>query len=109
VEARERVRNRAIRQQKMHLSKWLFFIALVVLTFMFCATLNLRMQAEAHEELEQQSALRVEIEQLQNANSTISNELNQLQNDSATIERAARQRLNMVRMNERIIVPARKL
>lgn len=108
VDARAQLKTRVLRQQRSILSRWIFFVALVALTFMFCAMLNLKMQTEVHQELNEQSVLRSEIEQLQNSNFAISKELNQLQNDSATIERAARQRLNMVRSNERVIVPARK-
>lgn len=109
IEARERVRVRAARQQKMYRSQLVFFVVLAALTFMFCITLNLKMQFEVHDELQQQSVLRSEIEQLQNVNSAIAREIDQLQNNSVMIERAARERLKMVRTNERIVVPARKL
>lgn len=105
TEARERVRAQAARRQTKSFPRWMIFTALMVLTFIFCATLNAKSFSEMNTAQSKQSQFRAEIEQLKNDNSTLAEELNRLQNDPATIERAARQRLSMVRANERVLVP----
>lgn len=108
VEARERVRARAAAKQKIIIiPRWLFFIAMVALTFGFCLTLNVKTKQEITAEQQQQRVLSGEIEQIRNDNTDLAEEIRRLQNDPATIERTARQRLNMVKSNEKVLVPAR--
>ena len=78
----------------------------MLLTFAACLALNFKSHAEMREEQQKLNQITGEIEQLRNANSAISDELYKLQNDSATIERNARQRLSMMRANEKILVSA---
>ncbi|MEP6924945.1 MAG: septum formation initiator family protein [Pyrinomonadaceae bacterium] len=106
VEARERVRARALNPQNSSVPRWMIFTALVLITFAFCVVLNVRSRSEMRLEQQQNGILNGEIKQLQEANTALAEEIHNLQTDPATIERAARQRLYMVRANEqRILVP----
>ena len=106
VEAREQVQNRAINRQNSNFSRWMIFVALLTVTFAFCAVSNVRSLSEMQIEQQRQSVLSIEVKQIQETNTALAEEIKNLRNDPATIERAARQRLNMVRANERILVPA---
>jgi cell division protein FtsB len=106
VEAREQVHSRAISRQNNNFSRGMIFMVLVIITFTFCAALNIKSHSEMHLEQQKQGVLNAEVQQMQEANMALAEEINNLRNDPATIERAARQRLNMVRANERILVPA---
>ncbi len=106
VEAREQAHSRAINRQNSNSSRWMIFAALLVITFVFCALLNIRSLSEMQLEQQRQNVLSVEVKQIQDANTALADEIKNLRSDPATIERAARQRLNMVRANERILVPA---
>lgn len=107
VEVRARLAARAARRRSQFSVRWVFFLVVVVLTFIFCATLDVKTRLEMYNEQQQQTALSAEIKQLRDGNTALNDELSRLENDSATIERVARQRLSMVRANERIIVPVR--
>ena len=106
VEAREQVHNRALNSQNNIFSRWMIFTVMLTVTFAFCAVLNMRSLSEMHLEQQKQNVLNIEVKQIQEANTALAEEIKNLRNDPATIERAARQRLNMVRANERILVPA---
>ncbi len=105
VEAREQVRRRAISRQNNYFSRWMIFMILIIVTFAFCTVLNAKSLSKMHLEQQKQNALSGEVKQIQEANMALAEEINNLRNDPATIERHARQRLNMVRANERILVP----
>jgi cell division protein FtsL len=109
AEVRERIRTRAERRRRNKiLPQWLIFVSVVAITFSFCVIVNVKTRSEMHEELQEQRSLHTEIERLQNENDSLADEVRRLQSDPAAIERAARDRLGMVRANEkRIIVPAR--
>ena len=107
AEVREQIARRAAARKKSFVPVWIIFTFIVAFTFAFCAILNVKTRSEMHEELQQQQLLHAEIEQLQNNNSALADKVRRLQSDTATIERAARQRLNMVRANEKIVVPVR--
>ena len=104
VEARQRVHERALQKQTSVIPRWLLFLLVILLTFVFCITLNVKSRLKIDIEERQQNLLRAQIEQLQNGNADLAEEIKSLQNNPASIERAARQRLNMVRANERVIV-----
>ncbi len=104
TEVRAKIAARAERRQKRVLPQWIFFTCVVAITFAFCVIVNVKTRSEMHVELQQQQLLHTEIEQLQNDNSALADEVQRLQSDPATIERAARQRLNMVRANEKVLV-----
>lgn len=106
VEARARVRARANNYRNENIPRWMVFTALVLITFAFCVILNVRANSEVHLEQQRSGVLNAEIKFLREANTSLAEEINNLQTDPASIERAARQRLKMVRANERILVPA---
>ena len=106
IEAREQVRRRAIKIQNGYFSRWMIFTVLLTMTFAFCTVLNVRSFSEMRLEQQKQSVLNIEVKQMQEANTALAEEIKNLKSDPATIERLARQRLNMVRANERILVPA---
>lgn len=107
VEARERIRIRAQRRQTVFVPRWLVFLVLMMLTFAFCAALNVKTGAKMNVEMQQQTVLQHEIENLQTGNQALADEVSSLASDSAAIQRAARQRLGMILPSERILVPAR--
>lgn len=107
IEARERIRIRAERRQTTFVPRWLVFLALVAITFAFCAALNIKTNVKMTDELQQQTVLQHEIEKLQIGNQALAAEVSSLENDSAAIQRHARQRLGMILPSERILVPAR--
>lgn len=106
VEARERVRKQAALRQGKFIPRWLVFVVMVMLTFMVCVTLNVKSFSQLNEAQNKQNQFRAEIEQLKNSNSALAEELTRLHSDPATIERAARERLSMVRANEKVLVSA---
>ncbi len=106
VEAREQIRSRAISRQNNYFSRWTIFMVLIIVTFAFCTVLNVKSLSKMQLEQQKQNALSGEVKSIQEANTALVEEINNLRNDPATIERHARQRLNMVRANERILVPA---
>lgn len=106
VEAREKVRARAARSQNV-IPRWFIFFILAALSFVFCLALNVKSQAEFGLQQQKQNSFQVEIEQLKNDNTALTNEIQQLQTDPSTIERAARERANMVRSNEIVLVSTR--
>lgn len=106
TEAREKVRARAraTAGRTGNIPRWMIFAGLVLITFAFCVILNVRANAEMLLEQQRGGVLNNEIRQLQKDNASLAEEINSLQTDPATIERAARQRLNMVRANEKILI-----
>lgn len=107
TEARERIKARAERRKSVFVPRWLVFLVLMALTFAFCVALNVKTNQKMNVELQQQNALRGEIEKLQSGNSALAEEVTSLQHDPAAIQRQARQRLGMLLPSERILVPTR--
>ena len=107
AEARERIAKRAAARKNNFIPRWIIFVFVVALTFTLCVILNVKTRSEMQLEQEQQRSLQSEIEQLQNSNSALADEVRRLQSDPATIEREARNRLNMGRPNEQVLVLAR--
>jgi cell division protein FtsB len=101
---RQQIRKRAEIRRNGIIPYWKVFLGVMGLSFLVCVTVNLRAHSEVLRENQQNEKLAIEIEQLQSANSTLSDEVNRLKTDSRTIERAARERLSMVRPEERIII-----
>lgn len=106
IEAREKVRVRGSREQARLTPTWIVFAALLLLSFAACVALNFKSQLEMREEQQKLNQTVGEVEQLKSANSAIFDELYKLQNDPATIERNARQRLSMMRANEKVLISA---
>ncbi|MBC7796932.1 MAG: septum formation initiator family protein [Pyrinomonadaceae bacterium] len=107
VEIRERIRSRALQSRSKSPSRLMIFCVLVALTFAFCVTLGIKTRSEMNRELNEQNQYQIEIDKLQKNNSALIDETRLLQSDPTTIERAARQRLNMAKSNERITVSKR--
>jgi len=107
TEARERIVAHAWRRKKATVSRGMFFFVVVVFTFSFCLVLNVKARREMVFEHQQQAVLQSEIEQIRNNNSALLEETRRLQSDPATIERVARQRANMIRPNEKVLVSDR--
>lgn len=106
AEARERIAKRAAARRNKIIPNWIIFVFIVAITFALCVILNVKIRSEMQTELQQQQQLHTEIEQLQNFNSALADEVRRLQSDPATIERAARERLNMGRPDEKVLILA---
>lgn len=106
AEARERIAKRAAARRNKFLPNWIIFVFVVAITFALCVIVNVKIRSEMQIELQQQQQLHTEIEQLQNLNSALADEVRRLQSDPATIEREARNRLNMARPDEKVLVLA---
>lgn len=104
VEAREQVARRAAARKNKFMPNWLIFVFVVAITFSLCVILNVKSRSEVQIELQQRQQLQTEIEQIQNFNSALADEVRRLQSDPATIERAARERLNMARPDEQVLI-----
>lgn len=107
AEVRERIAKRAERRRKGFLPHWIIFTFVLAFTFTFCAIVNVKTRTEMQTELQQQQLLHTEIKKLENENIELADEVRRLQSDPVTIERAARERLNMARPDEKIYVSAR--
>ena len=107
AEAREQIAKRAAARRNKFIPNWIIFVFVVAITFALCVILNVKTRSEMQIELQQQQQLHSEIEQLQNSNSALADEVRRLQSDPTTIEREARNRLNMARPNEQVLVLAR--
>lgn len=107
IDARNKVKKQAARRQNTFIPRSIVFLALIMVTFACCLVLNGRSRSKMYTEQYKESMLHREINQIQNDNTAIADEINRLQNDPATIERVIRERLKMIRPNEKILVHAR--
>jgi cell division protein FtsB len=76
--------------------QWFLFTIVVLLAGLICLTVNIRAFTESRNEVQQNTELSSEIEQLTNENALLQQEVHSLKTDEATIEREA-QKLGFIK------------
>ncbi len=76
--------------------QWFLFTIVVLLAGLICLTINIRAFSESRNEVQQNTELNKEIEELNAANVILQQEVHSLKTDEATIERES-QKLGFVR------------
>jgi cell division protein FtsB len=97
-----RVRTSNTRNEAMPL--WFVFMIAALFVSLICLAINIRAYSETRDEVQLNTQLSSEIEQLSSGNALLQQEIQGLKTDENTIEREAR-KLGFSRPNEKIFVP----
>ena len=76
--------------------QWFLFTIVVLMAGLICLTINIRAFSDSRNEVQQNTELNQEIEELSRENVTLQQEVHSLKTDEATIERES-QKLGFVR------------
>jgi cell division protein FtsB len=102
--SRKRTRVRVSNTRNEAIPQWFIFTAAALMATLLCLAINIRAYSETRDEVQLNTQLSTEIEQLSNDNALLQTEIQGLKTDENTIEREAR-KLGFVRPNEKIFVP----
>ncbi len=100
---RRRSRVRASNTRNEAIPQWFIFMTVALLSSLLCLAINIRAYSETRDEVQLNTQLSSEIEQLSAGNTLLQQEIQGLKTDENTIEREAR-KLGFVRPNEKIFV-----
>jgi cell division protein FtsB len=102
--SRKRSRVRASNTRNEAIPQWFIFTAAALMASLLCLAINIRAYSETRDEVQLNTQLSSEIEQLSAGNTLLQQEIQGLKTDENTIEREAR-KLGFARPNETIFVP----
>jgi cell division protein FtsB len=101
---RRRSRVRVSNTRNEAIPQWFVVTVVALMASLLCVAINIRAYSESRDEVQLNTQLSSEIEQLSAGNALLQHEIQGLKTDENTIEREAR-KLGFVRPNEKIFVP----
>jgi cell division protein FtsB len=102
--SRRKSRVRVSNTRNEAIPQWFIFTAAALMASLLCLAINIRAYSETRDEVQLNTQLSSEIEQLSSRNTLLQQEIQGLKTDENTIEREAR-KLGFSRPNEKTFVP----
>lgn len=102
--SRRKSRVRVSNPRNTAIPQWFIFTIAALMASLLCLAINIRAYSETRDEVQLNTQLSAEIEQLSSENAILQQQIHGLKTDETTIEREARKH-GFARPNEKIFVP----